>query len=135
MQPSVLYNYLKTFIDTLTDAKRYESAHLLLPSHGNLKSLSLIKTFGVPKIDLYNSVGIDMSKMYYSVQFYNIDKALELLYDEPQAILSILWKFKFIDPVSRQVIPSQEMIPILDERVVNSQIYTRLSGAKSTISS
>jgi hypothetical protein len=73
--------------------------------------------------------------MYYSVQFYNIDKALELLYDEPQAILSILWKFKFIDPVSRQVIPSQEMIPILDERVVNSQIYTRLSGAKSTISS
>jgi hypothetical protein len=27
------------------------------------------------------------------------------------------------------------MIPILDERVVNSQIYTRLSGAKSTISS
>jgi hypothetical protein len=134
IHPSVLYHSLKTFIDTFTDAKRFESAHLLLPSHGTLKSLSLMKTFGLPKIDLYNSVGIEMSKIYYSVQFHNIDKALALLYDEPQAILSILWKFKFIDPVSRQIIPSQEKIPILDERVANSQIYTRLSKTKSTIS-
>jgi hypothetical protein len=134
IQPSVLYHNLKTFVDTFTDADRFESAHLLLPSQGTLKSLSLMKTFGLPKIDLYNSVGIGMSKIYYSVRFHNIDKALTLLYEEPQAILSILWKFKFIDPVSRRIIPNQEKIPILDERVVNSQIYTRLSTTKSTIS-
>jgi hypothetical protein len=134
IHPSVLYHSLKTFIDTFTNAKRFESAYLLLPSQGNLKSLSLMKTFGLPKIDLYDSVGIAMSKFYYSVQFHNVDKALELLYDEPRAILSILWRFKFIDPVSKQLIPGQEKIPIIDERVANSQIYTRLSGAKSTIS-
>src|SRR5205085_6127695 len=75
-----------------------------------------------------------MSKIYYSVKVHNIDKALNLLNDEPKAILSILWKFKFIDPISRQIIPNQEMIPILDERVVNSQIYTRLCKTKSTMS-
>jgi hypothetical protein len=43
IQPSVLHRNLKTFIDIYTDAKGFESAHLLLPSQGTLKSLSLIK--------------------------------------------------------------------------------------------
>ena len=134
IEPSVLYHNLKTFIETFTDSIRFESAHLLFPPQKSLKCLSYIKAFGIPKIDLHNSVGVDMSKIYYSVKEHNISKALKLLKDHPKAILSILWKFKFIDPISRQVIPNQEMIPIVDERVGNSQIYTRLSQTRSTVS-
>ena len=134
IQPTTLYHNLKAFLDTLTDCKQFESARLLLPSQGTLKSLSHIKAFGLPKIDLYKSVGVDLSRIYFNVKFHDIEKALELLNDEPKAIVSILWRFRFIDPISREVIPNQEMIPIIDERVVNSQIYCRLSGTKSTIS-
>ncbi len=100
LKPSVLYENLKDFIAEFTNAKRYESAHLLLPKQKISKSLAHIITFGHPRLDLYNSMGFDFSCIYYNVNERRIYQALRLLDNEPAKTLSIMWRFKFIDPES-----------------------------------
>lgn len=107
---------------------------MLLPSQNLLKHLSFIKIFDLPKIDLYNSTGTTTSKLYYNITPQTIHKAIAQLSSQPEAIVSIMWQFKFVDPISKQIIPNQDLLPIIDERVVNSQLYVRLSQAQCTIS-
>ena len=129
-----MYKALSDFITEFTNVKKYNAAHLLLPKESRLSSLSHIITFGFPKLDLYGSLGLDFSRVYYNVNEGKIYDALKLVDNEPGKTLSIKWKFKFVDPVSRQILPKQELIPIVDDRVSNSQIYVRLSAVNSTIS-
>lgn len=47
--------------------------------------------------------------------------------------LNILWHFRFIYPETRERIPNQELIPVLDERIQNSRALLTLKP-KSTLS-
>lgn len=47
--------------------------------------------------------------------------------------LGIIWKFKFVDLTTGQILPDQDKIPEIDSRLHNSHIYLRI-GKKSTIS-
>ena len=47
--------------------------------------------------------------------------------------LNFIWNFHLKDPNTNQILPNQELIPELDFRINNSQIYLKLSK-KSTIS-
>ncbi len=47
--------------------------------------------------------------------------------------MSILWHFKFVDPLTKQRIPNQESIPTLDFRIHNSRALLTLKK-KSTLS-
>ena len=51
-QPSVLYHSLKTFIDTFTDAKRFEFAHLLSVAFGFMQVGFYIVVLGNCKFGL-----------------------------------------------------------------------------------
>lgn len=134
IHPPELYHSLQTFINTFTNSKIFTSASLLLPPQNLLTHLSFIKTFGLPKIDLYNSTATNTSKLYYNITPHTIHRAITLLLSQPEAIVSIMWQFKFVDPISKQIIPNQDLLPIVDERVINSQMYVRLSQTKCTIS-
>jgi hypothetical protein len=47
--------------------------------------------------------------------------------------LNVLWHFRLVDPVTKQEIPNQELIPVLDERINNSRALLTLKR-KSTLS-
>lgn len=47
--------------------------------------------------------------------------------------ISILWHFKFVDPMTKERIPNQELIPTLDFRIHNSRALLTLKK-KSTLS-
>ena len=70
-----------------------------------------------------------------------LDKGLKIIHDlidlpdndYGPVDLGIVWKFKFVDLTSRQILPDQDKIPEIDSRLHNSHIYLRISK-KSTIS-
>jgi hypothetical protein len=70
-----------------------------------------------------------------------LDKVLQIISDLSglpdndygPIVLGILWKFKFVDLTSKEILPDQDAIPEIDSRLHNSQIYLRV-GKKSTIS-
>jgi hypothetical protein len=132
--PTLLYSRITEFIETFTDAATFESASLILPPMKIFAALAPVRIFGLPKINFYKSLGVNASRIYYTVDSRKIKNALQFLDENSHAILAIQWKFKFVDVVSRQPLPDQELIPIMDERISNSQLYVRFSQSKSTVS-
>ena len=69
----------------------------------------------------------------WTVKNKKIDAAFEALQLSDALTTMFLWKFKFVHPKTNRPLEGQDAIPVLDERVHNSQIYFR-GARRSTVS-
>jgi len=69
----------------------------------------------------------------FNVSEKQINKAIGLSKRFANLTLTMKWQFQFLDIKTKAVIKGQDYIPILDERLSNSQAYLRLSQ-KHTLS-
>ena len=123
-------NFLKSYTDT--QFARSVSIELSEFSFKNLLKYSL--KLGIPSFSWtsYPKNGLEVS--YRILSNKKLDWYLDFISNHDEMTLCVLWKFKFINFNSREVLPGQMEIPILDFRMHNSQIYLRLSSIKSTAS-
>ncbi len=69
-----------------------------------------------------------------SVSSGKVRDILNLLRISDKYTFATTWKFHFKDPDNNIVLPGQNDIPTIEDRLFNSQIHLRLSKNKSTIS-
>ncbi|AZB31627.1 hypothetical protein [Chryseobacterium balustinum] len=137
-------NYNKTleFLNDFTQIKAeeieltiYESAH---KNYSVLKYLiKLIFSFGFPKM---RNDGF-LKSWSWNLSQKNIEKGFEFLQLNQQLpnnpfgpiSLNIKWNFYFKNSTTKEVLPNQNLIPQIDFRIRNSQIYLRMAE-KSTMS-
>jgi hypothetical protein len=131
------YDAIKEFIELFTTNNAPFCTIALNSSHkkGNSKASfwSLVKMFGLPQWSLTNYLNEKESVWTWIVWNKHITKAIELndLFDN--LTLSILWHFKFVDPETREILAGQVDIPVVDERLHNSQVYLGY-GEQQTVS-
>ena len=89
----------------------------------------LFKAFGFPGLSLTNK----QFSWIWKVRNSQLSKAVSFSDRFTNLTLTVLWRFRFVDPVSKKIIEDQDKIPVIDERLYNSQIYLRI-GKVSTIS-
>lgn len=122
----LIYAGIDSFLNKYTNSKK---PHYLIVELSTLKLSRIIKyslKFGMP----YFGQG----RVYWHASIIDIDLLIEKIAQTDELLLSILWRFRFIDLISGQVLPGQSEMPVLDERIHNSQLYLRLSTKKSTLS-
>lgn len=132
LSPKEVYGSLVTFLNACTTNPAPEVELLFNPSvtTGSMRMVwQLTKMFGCPKWNM-NHV---QQEWVWTVKNKKVDAALEALKLSDALGLTFLWKFKFIHPDTKMVLDGQEAIPVLDERLYNSQIYFR-TLQKSTVS-
>ncbi len=138
-------NYEQTlyFLSLFADTTEPKSIELTLyksqnKDYSNFKLLlKLILKFGIPNI---KNDGW-LKTWNWKLTKKNITKALDTLKLNNELpknpagpiTISFYWNFHFKNPNTNQILPNQNLIPELDFRNKNSQIYLRLSK-KSTIS-
>jgi hypothetical protein len=125
-----MLNFLKLYADT-----QFDNCVSIELSEFNLKNLLKYSLkLGMPSFSWtsYPKNGLKVS--YRGLPNKKLDWYLDFTSNHDEMTLCVLWKFKFIDANSREILPGQTEIPILDFRMHNSQIYLRLSSIKSTAS-
>ncbi|MEO1032131.1 MAG: hypothetical protein AAFX55_12035 [Bacteroidota bacterium] len=141
--PKASYTQTLDFLNVFADNTQAESIELTLyesekKEYSALKLLTkLTMKFGIPKTrnDSW------LRTWTWRLTEKDIEKELKILdlNNELPAnpagpiVFNFCWNFHFKDPYTNRVLPNQELIPELDSRIKNSQIYLRLSK-KSTIS-
>jgi hypothetical protein len=132
--PDIIYNKTLQFLNTFTDSSLPTSLILTIEKPSIAKILKYSNILGLPKIDIDSFIGAGQKLMHWTIPIHKIDQVFELLPFDEKITVSILCKFKFVDIASKALIKGQDAIPIIDERLSNSQIYVRISKSKSTIS-
>ena len=92
----------------------------------------MVMNFGLPNWSSTGSVTGGFVWIFY-VSEKQINKAIELSKQFANLTLTMTWQFQFVNLKTKAVIKGQNDIPILDERLPNSQVYLRLSQ-KTTLS-
>ena len=130
LSPIEVYGCLVKFLDACTNRPSPQTGLLLNSSAGNVKLVwQLTKTFGLPKWDIH---GVPQ-QWEWRVKDTKINAAFDALQLSDALTITFLWKFKFAHPDTKRPLEGQDNIPVLDERVHNSQIYFR-GSRKSTVS-
>jgi len=142
-----IYADTNTFLTTYTTNPKPKEIELIFYSSikGEYKTFpilfDLMKTFGYfPKWSSYDFPGKKQRLWSWTINENQLEtakaflKKYENLPDNEYGpiILSSLWHFKFIDNKTKQILPDQNVIPTVDKRQHNSQLYLRL-GKKSTM--
>lgn len=134
-----IYDSLSKFTSTLTNANKPH--RLIIEFNSTIKSNAskfktiwkLILACGPPKLSISEYIGTKQLKWYWLLRTGSINKAMKLQQRYPNITFSVLWCFYFTDPNSKEVLPGQDSIPVIDVRQKNSQIYWRF-GKISSIS-
>jgi hypothetical protein len=130
LSPLEAYGCLVRFFDACTNHPYPETVLLLNLSKGSVKLFwQLTKMFGLPKCKM-NGVP---PRWEWRVKNTRIDAAFGSLQLSDALTLTLFWKFKLVHPDTKRQLEGQDAIPVLDERMHNSQIYFRASR-KSTVS-
>jgi len=131
--PKVIFNSFCNFITRFT-INKYLDIHidLLEFSWKNIYKYSL--KFGIPSFDLDYFIANRTKRIYWKSGSKELDFYVDEISKGNDLLLGIKWKFKFIDEKTEKILPGQSAIPIIDERVTNSQVYLRLSNELSTAS-
>ena len=125
-----VHHSLVNFLNACTDHPYPETELLLNSSIGSVKLVwRLTKMFGLPKWNMYSLP----QQWEWRVKNTKIDAAFNTLQLSDALTLTFLWRFKFVHPETKLQLEGQDAIPVLDERLHNSQIYFRASR-KSTVS-
>lgn len=129
-----VYGSILNFLKSYTDTQFAGSVSIELSEFSFKNLLKYSLKLGIPSISWtsYPKTGLKVS--YRILSNKKLDWYLDFISNHDEMTLCVLWKFKFINFNSREVLPGQMEIPILDFRMHNSQIYLRLSSIKSTAS-
>jgi hypothetical protein len=133
--PKKLLTQIQTFLDTFTNCQKAEYSTLYI-AKSNLRDLfSYSVNFGILGVDISGLKSLKKGALYFKIPEKKTDFAITILEQNIDSLLSIKWQFLFIDNISRDLLPNQDKIPILDERAGKySWIYARISHRESTIS-
>ena len=130
LSPMEVYESLNRFLNACTDHPPAGTALLLNSSIGSVKLvLRLTRMFGLPKWNMHSAP----QQWAWRVKNTKTDAAFNALQLSNALTLTFIWRFKFIDPHTKIILEGQDAIPVLDERLHNSQLYFRASQ-KCTIS-
>jgi hypothetical protein len=125
-----MLNFLECYADT--QFARGVSIELSEFSLKNLFKYSL--KLGIPSFSWVSYPKKGLKVTYKMLSNKKLDRYLNFISNHDEMTLCVLWQFKLIDPNSRELLPGQMEIPVLDFRMHNSQIYLRSSAIKSTAS-
>lgn len=134
-----VYGMLQNFAFKLTDQHQPQNVNLEFDSFmiGEKISFKLlwetIKIFGLPAWSLSQYLSTRTSVWRWNISSRQIDKALAFHERFPKLTFAAIWRIKFIDPVTKRVLPGQDDFPIVDGRSLNSHIYFR-GGIKNNVS-
>lgn len=134
--------FLKTYADTFFPHE--VNLTLYKDKSFNYRQLKwkLMKQFGLfPKSSSWNMGDYKQKFWTWRIESDKVADGLDILVnnsDLPEhpfgpLTMSILWHFKFVDPLTKRRIPNQESIPTLDSRIHNSRALLTLKK-KSTLS-
>ncbi|MGF7041182.1 hypothetical protein [Mucilaginibacter lappiensis] len=132
--PIVIFESVIDFIKSFTNNDAPYDSTLIFNTSENKDSKSatfwlLFKAFGLPGLSLTNK----QFSWIWKVRNSQLSKAVSFSDRFTNLTLAVMWRFRFVDPVSKKIIIGQDKIPVIDERLYNSQIYLRI-GKVSTIS-
>jgi hypothetical protein len=131
-----VYNSLISFLEACTNFPS-PTVELLFDASeakgSGIKLWELTKQFGLPNWNLDSYLSTKQHLWVWKVKSSNAGIAFENLEKFDTLTLTFLWKFKFINPKTKEIIEGQDAIPAIDERLHNSQIYLRASK-RSTVS-
>ncbi|ATP55627.1 hypothetical protein CPT03_03660 [Pedobacter ginsengisoli] len=125
-----MLNFLQLYTDTQgADRVRVQLVDF---SFRNIIKYSL--RFGFPSFDWNNYLANGIKDTYWNVYLRKIEYYVDQIVSHRELGLSVYWRFNFIDPRTRRVLPGQSELPVLDARLENSRVYLWLSATKSTAS-
>jgi len=126
--PRVIYNRVLDFVKSYTDDLGADTAHFELTKFEFGKIIKYSLKFGLPEYDWFQKI------IRWRASNNEINRYLTDSIDRQHLRLCILWRFKFVNFVTKEVLPGQTTIPVIDFRQHNSQMYLRLSPTNSTAS-
>ena len=129
-----VYASMIDFLQLYTDTKGADRVRVQL---GDFSFKNIIKyslRFGLPSFDWNNYLASGMKDIYWNVCLRKIEYYVNQIVRHQELDLSVYWRFNFIDPRTRKVLPGQSELPVLDVRLENSRVYLWLSATKSTAS-
>ncbi|MDT3404222.1 hypothetical protein [Mucilaginibacter terrae] len=136
---SELYKRLIDFANHFTNAPQPLGVQLEFNSFFQGEKISFkllwetIKRFGLPSWSLSQYIGSGTSVWTWNIVARQVDEALAFHEKFNKITFSVTWRFHFINPVNKRVLPGQDTIPIIDVRLHNSQIRFRC-GSKYSVS-
>ena len=132
--PAIVYTSVCSFLSQYTDTTQPKYVKIELTDFKFTKLLKHSLKFGIPSFNLDHLLANGQARFHWKSAAKNIEAAIAYCTDKHELSIAVLWKFLFIDEIERSVLPGQSELPILDERMHNSQLYLRLSAKRSTIS-
>jgi hypothetical protein len=131
--PKFIYESLINFLESYADVLDAD-AHIELKKFKLSDIIKYSLKFGIPELPWIGCLMKGLKSVRWRVYNKGVDFFIENSAEQQDLRLCILWKFHFIDVVSRDVLPNQTRIPVIDFRHHNSQLYARLSEDSSTVS-
>ncbi|MEZ2337265.1 hypothetical protein AB6735_16590 [Mucilaginibacter sp. RCC_168] len=132
--PHQIYASTFTFLEKYTDSIYADKVYIQQLKFNLKTALKYSLKFGMPSFEWNNFLANGLKVVYWPIYSKNLDKHINHIAETDELSLHILWKFKFIDFNSKEILPGQNEIPNIDIRLSNSQIYISLSALKSTAS-
>lgn len=132
-----LHTNIRYFLDQYSNNPDHFKADIIFTPDGKASGLKmfwrLCKNFGLPRWSLSQYITTKNNSFTWFVSNGGLNKAMQFTHTFSSLTLAIAWKFRFIDPVSKIMLPQQDKIPVIDVRMFNSQVYLR-SSHTSTVS-
>jgi hypothetical protein len=130
----IVFDQLSAFIHKYTNASLPVHREVVIDRPTFAEVIKNAYLLGLPNFDFSNYLANGQKRVSWSVSSAKVRDILNLYRDSERHTLGVTWKFHFIDPDSKIVLPGQDEIPSIDSRLHNSHIYLRLSKNKATIS-
>lgn len=130
----VVFDQLSEFIFKYTTASSPVQSNLLVDQPNFAAVVKNSYLLGLPTFDFPNYLANGQRSVSWSVSSRKVRDIITLLGISDRYTFITTWKFHFKYPDSNLVLPGQNLIPTIDERLYNSQIHLRLSKNKSTVS-
>jgi hypothetical protein len=140
------YNQTNDFLSMFTDNAAPRTVSLILYKADTFDfrkiKWQLMKKYGFfPRSETWNFGDTKQRLWTWYLNPDKIEDGLSLLEEQKHLpehqygplTLNILWHFRFIYPGTKERLPNQELIPVLDERIQNSRALLTLKP-KSTLS-
>jgi hypothetical protein len=111
--PTEVYASMLNFLQLHTDTKGADRVTVQLKdfSYRNIIKYSL--KFGLPSFDWNNYLANGMKDVSWNVYLRKIDYYVDQIVQHQELGLSVYWRFNFIDPHTKKVLPGQSELPTI----------------------
>jgi hypothetical protein len=121
------------FIATYTDGK-HPSVSILMSQFKFGQFIRFCLRFGIPNFNWWGYWAIKKDLVSWSTSSKSLNDKLKLIIADNNLLMSVTWRFYFVDPETGTLLPNQKDLPVIDERKPRSDVYLRLSNFKKTAS-